>query len=83
MASPSSGTTGAEGNPSSKSDVPVAQWVFDRTQTPLVDLRLKYHIPPSVVLRVLEYKEQVACPEGDKTVFFEEALQARALFRLS
>lgn len=74
MALPGSGTTGAEGNPSSKSGIPVAQWVSDRILTHLAKLRLKYHVPPFVVLRVPEYKERVVCPEGDEIAFFEEVL---------
>ncbi|KAB1219310.1 hypothetical protein CJ030_MR3G001207 [Morella rubra] len=83
MASPGLGTAGAEGYPSSKGSVPVTQWVSDRTLTHLGELRLKYCIPPTIVLRVPEYKERVVCIEGDEIAFFEEALQAGARFPLS
>lgn len=64
MASPGSGAAGTEGNPLLKGSVLVTQWVSYRTLTDLVELRLKYCIPATIVLRVLEYKEQVVCPRG-------------------
>ncbi|KAB1202653.1 hypothetical protein CJ030_MR8G020273 [Morella rubra] len=61
---------GAEGNPSSRGSVPMTQWVSDRTLTHFVELRLKYCIPPTIVLRLLEYKERVVCSRRGRDSLF-------------
>lgn len=61
----------------------MSQWVSDRDQVKLAEVRLKYGISPTIVLRVPEHKERVVCPKGDEIAFFEDALHAGARFSLT
>lgn len=49
MASSSFGAAKVEGNPASKANVPIAQWVSNHTLTQLAEVRLKYCVSLTIV----------------------------------
>lgn len=54
--------------------------VSNRNTKNLARLRLRYDIPPSIIMRVPVANERVVCPEGKEIAFFEDVLHARERF---
>ncbi|KAB1209445.1 hypothetical protein CJ030_MR6G023776 [Morella rubra] len=82
MASSGTGIEEVEVSSTSMGTLLVALWVSNHDQTDLAELRLKYGISSTIVVRLPKHKERVECPEGDEIAFFEDVLEARARFPL-
>ncbi|KAB1212245.1 hypothetical protein CJ030_MR5G025013 [Morella rubra] len=80
MASSSSRAAKAKGNPVSKENVPIAQWVSDHTLTQLAEVRLKYCVSLTIVSgmrlpfskyfwRELDFRLPGICARDGRTLF--------------
>lgn len=61
----------------------VALWVSNHTQKNLAELRLRYDIPSTIIMRVPMDNEGAVCPEGGEISVFEDVLHAGARFPFS